>query len=267
MGRNWTYNELLLAFNLYCKLSFGRYDRRTPEVIDLAKLIDRTPSAVAMKLSNFASLDPRHISRGIKGLSNTSKADKDAWQEFTGNWDKTVWESELLLAQLRKQDIKVDVEAEVFGDQAEEFMKWDNSNTRETQIERLTKVRLGQQFFRKTILANYRSRCCVCNMPIPTLLIASHIIPWKDREDLRLNPHNGLCLCALHDKAFDAGFLGIDEQYRVVISDQVHDYLPNQSLETNIARYGGREISLPDKFVPNQAYLKHHLVTHFLLVE
>ena len=54
----WTKEQLKLAFHLYCQLPFGKLDMRTPEVIKLASLIGRTPGAVAMKLSNFASLDP-----------------------------------------------------------------------------------------------------------------------------------------------------------------------------------------------------------------
>ena len=54
----WTRQQLKLAFHLYCQLPFGRLHRRNPEIVDLAELLGRTPSAVAMKLVNFASLDP-----------------------------------------------------------------------------------------------------------------------------------------------------------------------------------------------------------------
>src|SRR5687768_9257802 len=98
MSKNvWTREELLLAFNLYCKIPFGQYDQKTQEIIDLAVIIGRSPSAVAMKLSNFASLDPYHQSRGIKGLTNVSKGDKEIWDEFHGNWNTVALESEALL--------------------------------------------------------------------------------------------------------------------------------------------------------------------------
>ena len=66
----WTRDELILAINLYCKLPFGRLHRSNPEVIHLAELIGRTPSSIAYKLVNFASLDPSLQARGIKGASN-----------------------------------------------------------------------------------------------------------------------------------------------------------------------------------------------------
>jgi hypothetical protein len=47
-----------------------------------------------MKLVNFASLDPVHQSRGVKGLSGASKGDREIWEEFTLNWATLGVESE-----------------------------------------------------------------------------------------------------------------------------------------------------------------------------
>ena len=69
MRKNWTRTELILAMNLYCKLPFGKFDKVNSQVIELSNILERTPSAVAMKLSNLASLDPFHAERGVKGLS------------------------------------------------------------------------------------------------------------------------------------------------------------------------------------------------------
>ena len=61
-------------------------------------------------------------------------------------------------------------------------------------MQRLLTVRLGQAFFRDVVLVSYNNRCCICDLPDSRLLVASHIIPWAKREDLRVNPRNGLCL-------------------------------------------------------------------------
>src|SRR5512136_2878777 len=103
----WTREELILAINLYCKLPFGRLHRLNPEVINLANLIKRTPSSVAYKLVNFASLDPSLKERGIKGASNASNLDKDIWDEFFNNWDVLPYESEKLLANLEQKPIEL----------------------------------------------------------------------------------------------------------------------------------------------------------------
>ena len=74
--QGWTRDELLLAFNLYCRTPFGRLHRNNRDIIELASIIRRTPSAVAMKLVNFASLDPVHQRRNVHGLHNVSRSDR-----------------------------------------------------------------------------------------------------------------------------------------------------------------------------------------------
>jgi len=63
----WTREQLKLAFHLYCQLPFGKLHSRNAEIVELAQLIGRTPGAVAMKLVNFASLDPAITSTGRAG--------------------------------------------------------------------------------------------------------------------------------------------------------------------------------------------------------
>jgi predicted restriction endonuclease len=113
-------------------------------------------------------------------------------------------------------------------------------------------------------MANYRERCCICGIPIPELLIASHIIPWRDREDLRLNPNNGLCLCALHDRAFDKGFLAIDSGHSIVISPVVDRYLPQEGVDKGLMIYKARQILLPDRFLPDKNFLEIHHQEYFI---
>lgn len=71
--RNWTREELIVAFNLYCKIQFGKIHYTNPRLIELANAIGRTPSAVSWKLVNFASLDSSHADRGVVGAKNASK--------------------------------------------------------------------------------------------------------------------------------------------------------------------------------------------------
>lgn len=245
----WSREELILAINLYCKLPFGQFDQKNPEVVKLAHFIGRSPSAVAMKLSNFAALDSYHRSRGVKGLRNFSQGDKHIWEEFTSNWSHYGVESERLA-----QSIEADIPAE---------QEWE-AQERPTEAERIVQVRIGQGFFRKVVLSSYNFHCCICAMPIPALLIASHIIPWREREDLRLNPHNGLCLCSLHDKAFDLGLIGVNADYRVRISPRVNQFLPNVSLSNGFEIYKDSTITLPTKFSPDRNLLDYHIQNYFI---
>ena len=75
-GKEWRRAELIVAFNLYCKVPFGQLHKSNPLIIQLANKLGRTPSSVAMKLVNFASLDPTHKNRGVRGLSHASTSDR-----------------------------------------------------------------------------------------------------------------------------------------------------------------------------------------------
>ena len=102
----WTREELILAINLYCKLPFGKMHKTNAAIIELAALIGRSPSSVALKLGNFASFDPTLKARGIKGAANASKLDKAIWDEFYNNWDEALLQSEELLAQKHHSTIE-----------------------------------------------------------------------------------------------------------------------------------------------------------------
>lgn len=259
-GRLWTHDELLLALNLYYKIPFGQFHQHNPKVINLAKLMGRTSSSVAMQLSNFASLDPYHQSRGISGLRPPGKLAQQIWTEAQNDWENVVLRSESLLETLLEPQSPVEDKRA----KEEIYKPLPKKQGGPTEIERTVKVRLGQRFFRDSVMANYHERCCICGLPITELLIASHIVPWKDREDLRLNPSNGLCLCALHDKAFDVGLLAIDNDYKVVISPSLHHHSAQEAVKNGLMIYGSQSISLPDRFMPERGFLEIHRNEYFI---
>ncbi|PCH61796.1 MAG: hypothetical protein COC19_04245 [SAR86 cluster bacterium] len=55
--RNWVREEVWAALVLYLKTEFGRIHKGNPEIIALSQKIYRTPSSVALKMSNLAALD------------------------------------------------------------------------------------------------------------------------------------------------------------------------------------------------------------------
>ena len=236
----WTRDELILAINLYCKTSFGRIHMRNPEIIELSNNLGRTPGSVSYKLANFASIDPT-IDR--RGAVNVSKLDRKVWNEFFEDWETMILESEIRMAQLKESESKVE-------ESDDYIMK--NGETRSSVV----KVRINQNFFRKMILTSYNNLCCITGIDNIELLIASHIIPWARDEKNRLNPMNGLCLNALHDRAFDKGLISIDESYNVIVSKNVKHKL--------ILQYNRKPITLPDRFVPDQNFLSFHRKNIFL---
>jgi len=102
-------------------------------------------------------------------------------------------------------------------------------------------------------------RCCISEINVPRLLIASHTKPWRDFPDARLDPRNGLCLSVLHDAAFDAGLITLDKKLAVILSKKLKDFFPSAALEENFSRFEGKPIRLPDKVAePNPAFIKFH---------
>ena len=244
--RNWTREEQILAFNLYCKTPFSKisatYNR---DIKELASIIGRSDSAVALKLVNFASLDPSLRQRNVSGMKNASKADQQIWDEFHGNWEELAWQSEQILA--RMKGVSVAASAEVDIPEVMEGLEKDAT----------VKVRVNQAFFRKSVLASYNSRCCITGIAIPQLLVASHIVPWSVDRKNRLNPSNGLCLNALHDRAFDAGLMTVTTDLRIKISERIRER--NGSKEAAIfIPYDNQSIQTPQKFYPASEFLDYH---------
>jgi putative restriction endonuclease len=101
---DWTRNDRLIAFALYCQTPFGKMHSRNPEIIKLSGLMGRTPSSLAMKLVNFASLDPAITSTGRSGLKRASKGDRLIWNEFHNDWEALAVESNNALSAIVPSD-------------------------------------------------------------------------------------------------------------------------------------------------------------------
>jgi hypothetical protein len=239
----WTNEQLRLAFYLYCQLPFGKLHSRNPKIINMAALIGKTPGAMAMKLVNFASLDPAIQNNGRKGLGNASIADKKIWSEFHENWDKLTAEC---VALLQNNTQSVIVEKKELSDYSGET------------YDAIVSVRVGQSFFRKAVLASYRNTCCISGVSLPQLLIASHIIPWADAKENRLNPSNGLCLSAIHDRAFDKGLITIRPDYTIYVSRILKEKYNNSKQMKLLIDSDKKMITLPEKFLPNKDFLDWH---------
>lgn len=246
-SNKWTREELILAFNLYCKIPFGTIHIRNPKIISLAKILGRTPSAVSWKLANFARLDPSLQDRNIAGAPHGSKLDIEVWEEFIGDWDRLAFESERLLS-------------ERTGKQVEEITEIETIDLPQKGKEReaLVKVRVNQSFFRRTVLASYDFKCCITGLDIPELLNASHIIPWSKDKDNQVNPKNGLCLNAIHDRAFDRGLLTITPDLTIKVSNLVKKGKVSDAAQDFLLRFDGLEINKPTRFLPDVKFLKYH---------
>lgn len=241
----WRREELIVAFNLYCKLPFGKINSRNKAVTELASVIGRSTSAVALKLANFARLDPALQERNISGMSHGSKGESEIWNEFDGNWEEPAYQSEQILAQFKNDTVE-----NVAGIIREDLP----AEGKEREV--LVMARVNQSFFRKTILASYNNRCCITGISVPELLVASHIVPWAVDKKNRMNPRNGLCLNALHDKAFDAGLITITSDYMVKVSKTLKS--PQTGTNSFFTLYENKKIILPQRFLPSSEFIEYH---------
>jgi len=247
----WSDDQLKLVFHYYCQTPFGKLHSRNPEIVELAALIRRTPSAVAMKLVNFASLDPSITASGRKGLEGASRKDREIWDRFHGDWENLALECEYLMQRLiaeqsaRQDDLKSD----------EPFFRNGDFTGESRRV--LTEQRIKQNFFRKAVLSSYRKRCCMSGITEPKLLIASHIIPWSKDKANRLNPSNGLCLSAIHDKAFDEGLISLTNDLRIIISERLRRS-KGSFIGQVFLSIEGKEIEKPERFAPRVDFVEYH---------
>lgn len=259
-GKRWTRDELLVALNLYHKLTFGQLHARQPVIIDLAKKLGRGANSLAMKLSNFASLDPALTMRGIKGLAGASALDRAVWNDFHEHLNEAAPASEEAIRALF--DAPEDAELEVLPKEGVRVRK--RPPVGPTESLRTTKQRRGQEYFRDAVINNSGGACNVTGLPVRELLIASHILPWGTHPQHRLDVRNGLSLSRLHDAAFDVGLIAFDSQLRMLLSPRLSAHLSQRTVAENFGAYAGETLRFPaDAVLPEPQFLAEHRARKF----
>jgi len=248
VSQGWTREQVLATLHLYTQLSFGQLHQRNPEVKALAERMRRTPGSVAMKLTNLASLDPQVTGRGRKGLAGASQLDRRVWEELQAHWDRVALQAASAYEQLTGGAPSTIVDA----DEAIPEFKQGRTSLRTVP------TRNNQSWFRKAVLNSYKGKCCISGLSEERLLIASHIVPWSEDTENRLNPQNGLCLSALHDKAFDLGLITVTQEYQVLVSPKLKAKSADTFLAESLLQYDGKAISLPERFKPKSEFLAWH---------
>lgn len=93
------------------------------------------------------------------------------------------------------------------------------SSLSNTEKDALTKARVGQGWFRDALLKRWGG-CAVTDCRDASVLIASHIVPWRlcTTRAERLGVANGLLLAPNLDKVFDRGLISFDDSFKILIS-------------------------------------------------
>ena len=252
--RLYTHEETMLVFNLYSKIPFGQIHDYHPDIVKLAKILNRTPGSVSYKMCNLASHDKQHIDRGLKGTRPASSVERAVWKEFRDDPGDFMLKTEKLLM-IRFGESPQDVP--LAPAELPELADLPPGKTRR----RLVNARVNQNLFRKMVLSAYNNQCCISGIAVPELLNASHIVPWRDRPDQRINPSNGLCLNALHDRAFDRGLISVSPELIVAVSPKLQEEAAAKNASDKIqflVESDGKPITQPEKFAPAPEFLAHH---------
>ena len=112
----------------------------------------------------------------------------------------------------------------------------------------------AQRAFADAVKANYGYRCAVTGVLNKDFLVASHIVPWSKDQSIRLDPSNGICLSLIVDRAFEKGYLQIEDDLTIRIDwSRVGD---DSVLRGLLEPYDGQKVCAPSKEAPRPEYLQ-----------
>lgn len=245
-GKRWTREDTIIAYALYCVTPFSKINNSNRTIQEAAKIIDRSPKSLKMKMCNLAALDPDFIASGRAGLrGGVTDLDRAVFEEFSKDWPRLSSLAEKML------DLPIfDIIEPVYNGPARKPKK--------TYSEISDKQ--ARKFFRKAVIAAYEGRCCITGMEIPQMLIASHIKPYalSDKQTERANPANGLLLNAFYDRAFDQGLMTVLPDLTIKISEQVKEQYTDPKTLDWLIGVEGMKIKRPSKFAPDRNLLAYH---------
>jgi hypothetical protein len=124
-----------------------------------------------------------------------------------------------------------------------------------TDVLAAAKRRRLHEKFAARVKANYGRTCAMCDISEEDFLVAGHIVAWSEDEKNRLNPANGLCLCLMHDRAFERGYLILDEGLHIRMNPHLS---PTSPLGRRLKALDGQRIRIPVAHPPDPELLKRH---------
>lgn len=257
-NKKWTDEERYAALKLYFELDFGQFHARNKNVIELAQVLDRTPGSIAMKLGNFASLDPT-LDRG--GLKNVSAADRALMARFHNQPARVIDDIERAVDRIEYRSLSLpsaNPEDNVQDGMQDQQIGFDISG-RPTSVMRVREVRLNQGFFRRAVLSGYHFQCCVCGLKFVRLLEAAHIKPHHQDETFRLRPDNGLSLCRNHHKAFDEGYWTLGGDFEIELDPRLRKLARHdEAISDLLIAHEGKQIRQPFRYLPLKEAIDWH---------
>jgi len=218
--RNWNREEAIILVTFYFKNIINGVSRSDIEyeISDfLRKMAILNGESITDTFRNKAG-----ISGQLSGLlasmegkdSRVGSIIKTVGKEYEENSTRIYNEAEFILEKYAK--LEYDAELANYDEQIDA-----NSIIEGKEKERIVLARVNQAIYRNRLLMKYSS-CLICGIKSSSLLVASHIKPWKASSPIeRLDVNNGLLLCPNHDRLFDRGLISFDEKGKILISSQL----------------------------------------------
>lgn len=244
-GRIWTEEETLFLFKVFLTESPRGLGSGSPRILEIADMLSRTPGSIHRKLEDIRSNDPGYIASGRRA-TNAAQFVKDTWTALGDNHDVIVRMMNDAYLHFCEDSFEVGT---ILLDEINPGIDVPYESTR----------RSGQQMFRLLVAGNYDRRCCITGISTPELLVASHIKPWADSSPTeRTDPRNGLYLNRLHDGLFDRYLMTLDEDLRIVYSDEVRENNDEDVFERFFGRSENARIRMPSKYEIDENLIAYH---------
>jgi predicted restriction endonuclease len=122
----------------------------------------------------------------------------------------------------------------------------------ETERKGLVTSRIGQGAYRKSVIYRWEGKCAVTGFDKLNVLIASHIVPWKEsNNEERLDVNNGILLSPTYDALFDNHLISFENSGKIILSDRI------ESMAYHKIGVTGKEI-IVKLHAANLSYLERH---------
>ena len=129
----------------------------------------------------------------------------------------------------------------------------------------LTRSAVRNAVFRKAVVHTYDYKCAFCRLKVirnltQNIVDGSHIKPFSKFYDNQIN--NGISLCKNHHWAFDQGWFAIDDNYRIIVANDLEEESPNAR---TMKDFHSETILLPtlDQYLPRLESLHWHRLNVF----
>jgi hypothetical protein len=193
---------------------------------------------------------------GIEEFSTTQHCTWDNYQKY----NLIVEEVQSLLNEKIKGEVYLldahsflwMISGDLESDLKPEFKDFQWRDPEVSTVKREVLQRQGQEVFRKKLLQYWKNKCSVTKLDYDSLLVASHIKPWKDSTDQeRFDVHNGLLLTPNLDKLFDKGLISFASDGQIIISSRLSETQKKLLGLNNTLRIDDLEIA-------HSYYLEYH---------